>query len=73
MPQNPAGHFLPMPVARTSVEPDRLYVWHVHGNRHVVVRLSIQGDSLVTLHDEDEWYFTDKLIGSLYGPFIAAS
>ncbi len=59
----------PLPVARSSMEPGQLYIWHIEGNRYAVVTLAPTEDAVVALHRrDDEWFFRDNLVGHLYGP-----
>ncbi len=66
------GKFLPLPVKPESVQPGKLYIWHVQGERMRVVRGSDGGNALITLDNDDYWHFANDLIGVLYGPITFA-
>lgn len=58
----------PKHVAPESMEPGKIYIWSTREKDGVLVMLNPDRDGFVELHEEDDWYFDDGLIGKLYGP-----
>ena len=61
-----------VPMQAENLEPGKLYIWNLpHGERKVVW-LNEDANGLAEydpFHEEDHWFFSDGLVGDLYGPF----
>jgi hypothetical protein len=68
-------------IERESLDSVGFYVWHRPGSgrlgdpgRFSVVSLSPQSeDGIVDAATGEEWFFKDKLVGTLYGPVLLAA
>lgn len=50
------------------LQPDTLYLWALPFGQTKVVWLNDDGDGLAEY--DDEWFFKDNLLGTLYGPVL---